>query len=252
MKPLLAIAVFFACGAALAEQELPVYPGTVHTRIGNDLVISGEYYRIAYFTTPDPMKKVARYFNDEWTRQGYPTTLDGNFTDEGVVSAFYTREGLVRSVVLTLHEGKTVGFSVLKDLWVTKPVPPSPALVTLEGALMAQDLASRDDPGAAQNRSLLVETDLTTARDQLHQKLQAAGYALVRETGTKAQGRSQRVLEYSRGKEQLVAVVAEVDPTLTAVTQTWIGSDRPDAFPNNLAVQKSKKAHEAAQAKVKP
>jgi len=252
VKPLLATVLCLACDAALAEQELPVYPGTTHTRIGNDLIISGEYYRIAYFTTDDPMKKVGKYFKDEWTKQGYPTTLDGNFTDEGVVSAFYTREGLVRSVVLTRHEGKTIGFTVLKDLWVTKPQPPSPSLVTLEGALLAQDLAARDDPGAAQNRSMLVENDVGKARDRLNQKLQATGYTLIRETGAKTEGRQQLVLEYSRGKEQLVAVLAEVDPSLTAVTQTWIGSDRPDAFPNNLAVKKSRERHEAKSMAVKP
>ena len=47
------LAAFALCTVARAEQPLPVYPGTVHTRIGNDLVIAGEYYRIAYFTTKD-------------------------------------------------------------------------------------------------------------------------------------------------------------------------------------------------------
>ncbi|MHB8878878.1 MAG: hypothetical protein ACYC8T_34690, partial [Myxococcaceae bacterium] len=101
------------------------------------------------------------------------------------------------------------------------------------------------DPGSAQNRSMLVENDLPTARERLNGKLLAAGYTLIRETGTRAAGRQQLVLEYSRGKEQLLAALAEVDGNLTAVTQTWIGSDRPDAFPNNIAVQKAKERHQA-------
>ena len=47
---------------ALGEQPLPVYPGAVHTRIGNDIIIAGEYYRLAYFTTDDSMRQVAQYF----------------------------------------------------------------------------------------------------------------------------------------------------------------------------------------------
>ncbi|MHB8874266.1 MAG: hypothetical protein ACYC8T_11315, partial [Myxococcaceae bacterium] len=82
MSRLFVALLLLAACPALAEQELPVYPGTVHTRIGNDLLISGEYYRIAYFTTEDPMRKVAGFFKDQWTRQGYPTTVDGNFVDE--------------------------------------------------------------------------------------------------------------------------------------------------------------------------
>ena len=58
----LLLAVLLGAMASGAEQELPVYPGAVHTRIGNDLVIAGEYYRLAYFTTDDSMEKVAGYF----------------------------------------------------------------------------------------------------------------------------------------------------------------------------------------------
>ena len=72
---------------ALAEQPLPVYPGTTHTRIGNDLVIAGEFYRMGYFLTADSPKTVARYFEAEWKRDGYPVTIDGTFVDEGIISA---------------------------------------------------------------------------------------------------------------------------------------------------------------------
>ena len=107
--------VLLVAVAASAEQELPVYPGAVHTRIGNDLIIAGEYYRLAYFTTDDSLEKVADYFARHWRTQGYPTVVDGDLRDEAVVSALYTREGLQRGVVLRRHLGKTVGFTVLRD-----------------------------------------------------------------------------------------------------------------------------------------
>ena len=92
-----ALAVWLAAPVALAEQPLPVYPGTIHTRIGNDLVIAGEYYRIAYFTTSDSMRKVAKYFYDQWKKDGYPTTVDGNFVDEGFFGA--SQAALISSIL---------------------------------------------------------------------------------------------------------------------------------------------------------
>src|SRR5436309_1867762 len=92
----------------LAQQPLAEYPGSPSTRIGNDLVIGGEYYRIGYFVTGDSLKKVANWFRRQWEEQGYPVTADGDFVSEGVVSAFYTRQGLVRSIVLRTHAGKTL------------------------------------------------------------------------------------------------------------------------------------------------
>ena len=111
-----------------AQQELPVYPGTVHTRVGDDLIINGELFRIAYFTTRDPVTRVADYFFQEWKRRGLPTTVDGDFRTEIAVSAFYTRDGLQRSVVLRSHGGKTVGFAVLRDLWLRATSLPEPEL----------------------------------------------------------------------------------------------------------------------------
>ena len=71
------LAALLLATAARAEQPLAVYPGTVHTRIGNDLVIDGELYRMAYFTTGDALPKVAGYFEKLWKEQGYPTVVDG-------------------------------------------------------------------------------------------------------------------------------------------------------------------------------
>lgn len=238
-----ALCVALWLGLALAEQPLPVYPGTIHTRIGNDLLISGEYYRLAYFQTDDSVKKVAKYFRDAWTQDGYPVTADGAFVDEGIVSAFYTREGLVRSVVLCRHEGRTLGFTVLKDLWVREPLARASKLPTLEGALLSQDVVLRDEAGGTQARSSLFPTTVGGVRDRFFRAFSDSGYTMIRETNLKVDGKPQRVIEFSRGKEQAVIALAEVEPGVIAAQQTWVGSDRPDAVPNDEALKAAKAAH---------
>ncbi len=222
---------------AHAEQPLPVYPGTFPTRIGKDLLISGEYYRLAYFQTADPLKQVARYFQKQWVDQGYPVTVDGDFKNEGVVSAFYTREGLVRSIVLTQHEGKTLGFAVLKDVWVREPLSKAHKLPPLEGALFSEDLVLRDDSGGTQARSSLLEGTVDELQARLAKGFNEKGYALIRDTRVKLDGKVQRVVEFSRGKEQAVVGFIQLEPKLVAIQQTWVGSDRPDAVPNDEAVR---------------
>jgi hypothetical protein len=230
-----------------AEQELPVYPGTLHTRIGNDLVIGGEYYRLAYFTTPDPMEKVAAYFVRKWQEEGYPTAVEGDMKDEGVVSALYTRQGLQRGVVLRRHLGKTLGFTVLRDLWMRPPKKPAPGLVKLEGSLYSQDLATRDDPGGSQSRTSLVSGGLTEVQQRMAAELQRRGYEPVRQSAIELGGSTRVTLEHARKGEQVVTSLSPVDEGVTAVMQMWIGSDRPDAVPNDDAIRESREAYEKQQ-----
>ena len=58
--------------AASAEQELPVYPGAVHTRIGNDL--SSPASTTGWRTSPRTTRwsKVADYFAKHWRDAGLP------------------------------------------------------------------------------------------------------------------------------------------------------------------------------------
>jgi hypothetical protein len=219
-----ALLILCLSSAALAEQQLPVYPGAVHTRIGNDLVIDGEFYRIAYFTTKDSPKKVARYFYRQWADAGYPVTMDGGFDPEGVVSAFYTREGLQRSIVLTAHAGKTVGFTVLKDLWTRPEVKPAPGLVTLEGTLFSQDLASRGDDASSQQRSAVIAHDVDTTKKELTEALKAKGFELTRESRAKGEGGQGWVVELSHGRDQVVGTLMPIDGGMTAVMETWSGA----------------------------
>ncbi len=242
-----ALGVLLVALAAGAEQELPVYPGTVHTRIGRDLIIAGEYYRLAYFTTNDSMEKVAEYFVKHWRGLGYPTVVEGDMREEAVVSALYTREGLQRGVVLRKHLGKTVGFSVLRDLWVRAPPRPGAGLVKLEGTLFSQDITTRDDPGGSQHRSSLVQGELDTVYKQVSEQLARQGFSLVRQAGGKLGGEERLTLEHARRGEQVVTTLSRVDAQATAVLQMWVGSDRPDALPNDEAVRQSREAWQREQ-----
>ena len=96
------VALLVAAPAAFAEQPLPIYPGTVHTRIGNDLLIAGEYYRLAYFQTKDPLKDVARFFEKQWKDEGY---LPEDYATDDVVDD---------------KEKRTKEF-LRKELWKKKP-----------------------------------------------------------------------------------------------------------------------------------
>jgi len=226
--------------AAAAEQPLAAYPGAPSTRIGNDLVIGGEPYRIAYFLTDDPLAKVAAHFKKTWSEAGYPVTADGDFRDEGVVSAFFTRQGLVRSIVLRRHGGKTLGFSVLKDTWVKAAAKGADPLPKLEGALHSSDLVARGEEGSTQHRSSVVELPLQAARDARDAAWTKAGWERARETQVKRpdDGRNQRVLEYTRKGEQAVVTLVEVDDGTSAIDETWVGR-RPTAGGGARASQRA-------------
>ena len=234
-----------------AEQELATYPGAVHTRIGTDLLIGGQYHRMAYFTTKDSIETVVRYFHATWTKQGYPVVVEGDLRQEAVVSAFYTREGLQRAVVLRTHLGKTVGFTVLKDLWLSEAPPEAGRgpFIQLEGALFSADVGTRDEAGGSQHRAQVVERDMDAVRQEVTTKLAAAGYKAVRESGGKLDGQRTLVLEYARGAEQTITTLVELEPSQVAVSQTWVGTDRPDAMPNDEAVRQAREEAQRARGK---
>jgi hypothetical protein len=225
-----------------AEQELAVYPGTVHTRIGEDLLIGGQPHRIAYFTTKDSLMKVARYFHGFWTKQGYPVVVNGDLQREAVVSAFFTREGLQRAVVLRTHLGKTVGFTVLKDLWLyEKPMSTGASpFIPVEGALFSADVGSRDAAGGSMHRTQVVERGLDTVRQELATRFTAAGYTPVRESGGRLDGQRTLVLESTRGAGQLLTTRVELAPSRVAISQSWVGTDRPDGTPDADTVRQAR------------
>ncbi|MBL8956503.1 MAG: hypothetical protein JNK82_37355 [Myxococcaceae bacterium] len=220
-----ALCAVLASGIAFAEQPLAAYPGAPSTRIGSDLVIGGEPYRIAYFLTRDPLPKVASHFKKTWAEAGYPVTTSGDFDDEGVVSAFFTRQGLVRSIVLRRHGDQTLGFSVLKDTWVRVFARGAEPLPRLEGALYASDLVARGEEGHTQHRSAVLEQPVQAARDARDAAWLKAGWERTRETQVKRtdDGKPQRVLEYQRRGEQAIVTLVEVDAKTSAIDETWVG-----------------------------
>lgn len=231
---------------AHAEQELATYPGTVHTRIGNDLLIAGQYHRMAYFTTKDSLEKVAKYFQGYWRKQGYPVVVEGDLKNELVVSAFYTREGLQRAVVLRAEPDRTVGFTVLKDLWLYEKPPDAGKghFIQVEGSVFSADVGARDESGGSQHRTEIVGRNLEGVRQDVVAKLGAAGYSLVRESGGSLDGQRTQVLEYARGAEQTITTLVELSPSQVAVSQSWVGTDRPDGMPNADAVRQAREEHQ--------
>jgi hypothetical protein len=182
---------------ALALAQLPTYPGAVHTRIGDDLEIGGELYRIAYFTTVDSPLDVAEHFVREWRRRGYPTTAIGDFRSEGVVSAFLTREGVQRAVVVRREGMRTLAFTMVKDLRVRpvtrKPVPPLPP---------EQARVVNAEPGEVRRR-LIDET-------------RRAGFELARETEL---GSGRTLIELTRRGKHSVAAIGPAGEGRAAVVR---------------------------------
>ena len=244
MRVALLLLVLLGAAPSRAERELAVYPGAVHTRIGTELRIGGQSHRMAYFTTRDSLARVARYFHASWTAEGYPVELDGDLEQQAVVSAFSTREGLQRSVVLRTHLGKTVGFSVLKDLWWSETSAAASArrFMPVEGALFSVDVGTRDDAGGAHHRAQVVERGLDEVRRALLTRLSAAGYRAVRESGGPWEGRRTLVLEFTRGAEQLLTTLVELEPSRVAVSQTWVGSEALEEGPAAGAGRPSREA----------
>lgn len=212
-------------GGARAEQPLAHFPGSPLTRIGGDLQIAGEHYRLAYFVTTAPISDVLRHFARQWADEGIMTTVDVVSEQEAVVSAFFTREGLVRSVVLLPHGKKTLGFSVLKDLWVREDVKTAP-LPPIEGTLWSGDVRSRDALSSGFHRTSVIAKSLKDAREQLVRTLKADGWTPLRESDVRAErsSRRQRVLVHARRGEELVTTLVEAEPGVTAVTQALLSA----------------------------
>ncbi len=177
--------------AVAAPDELPEYPRAALVRIGGDLAVAGGLYRMGYFVTGDPIAVVSDYFLATWDRQGLPTTADGDFAAEAVVSAFRTREGIQLAVVLVALERGTLGISVVRDLWADVD-PAGGAKPAGAGRALERETARAVDGDAAGAARLVSE------------ELSAKGFRLLRE---ERRGRSV-VLEHERAGERQLSLVA--------------------------------------------
>lgn len=213
------LGLFLLAGIARAEQPLPVYPGTKMVRVGNDLTIDGELYRIAYFTTKDSPRKVGRYFYERWTAGGYPVTVDGGFRKEGIVSAFFTREGLIRSVIVAAHGDHTIGFAVLKDVWSAPDAPSPTAFVHIEGTLYSQEVSSRH--GSLRERSFLVDRGLGGVRADFVSQLEKQGFALLEERKATSKGHEVKHLTFASPHRRVRVALVGIDHDMTVVSESW-------------------------------
>jgi hypothetical protein len=190
--------------------------------MGEALVIAGEHFRIAYFATVDPVATVAQYFLDHWKEMGLPTVEDGG-PEEMIVSAFHTREGLQRSVVLKRRGEKTIAFAAVRDLWVRAERAGSAAMfVATQNVVWQQDVESKDAGPRTRHRSALVEAGLDAIKEQVIQQLAAARYRTVRNLAFSKDHGRHVTLEHVRGAERVLTYLAEVESSTTAVLQTHV------------------------------
>src|SRR5690606_38031739 len=117
----------------------------------------------------------------------------------------------------------------------------------IEGMMFSQDISTRDAPGGSQHRSSLVEGDLEQVRQRVSKELARQGFEPVRQSAVKLDGKTHVTLEFARKGEQVMTTLSPVDESVTAMVQMWVGSDRPDALPNNTAVRESREAYEKSQ-----
>jgi len=106
-----------------SAQQLPDYPGTILTEVGEGMLADGVPQRVAYFVTSDSVETVAEYFYRKWIAEGQLTFVDGDFEQSLIVSAFSTIDAVQRAVILRAQGKTTVGFSVLRALRFERPLP---------------------------------------------------------------------------------------------------------------------------------
>lgn len=196
-------------GLAMAAPALPVYPGASHVRIGDELWLAGQRLQIACFTTAEPLQQVARYFFQEWTEQGLPAVVDGDLVHEGTVSAFLTREGVQQAVMLVSQGGKTLGFTVLKDLWARSPAQPRETLLP-EGTIVSDSTGTRQ-------QAAVVEMGLPSVQAELEARLARDGFQRARPID---QGRRHVLLEHARDDQTVSTALTEIEPGVVAILQT--------------------------------
>ena len=109
------------CVLLSSALQLPDYPGTILTEVGEGMLADGAPQRMAYFVTSDSVETVAEYFYRSWIAKGQLTFVDGDFEQALIVSAFSTVDAIQRAVILRAQGRTTVGFSVLRALRFERP-----------------------------------------------------------------------------------------------------------------------------------
>jgi hypothetical protein len=196
----------------LMPDELPAYPGTVLTRIGERVIVDGVPQQLAFFVASDPLEAVARYFLQQWRDKGYLTTADGDLRREVVVSAFCTREAIQKAVVLRAQGRMTIGFSALRSLRAASP--PLNVQPSVEGQLFVHDSRAPNEARKGSHRTLLLNTGLAQARQKVIEQLRAMGCRVIDDRALSIESRC------PAGRVRILLVAQS--PDLTAVLETSV------------------------------
>ncbi len=203
-------------GSAAEAGDFLVYPGAGLTRIGGERWNAKDHAAVAYFVTDDAPAVVARRLAQAARDDGRVVSVDGS-ENERVVSVMFTRERVLKSVILVPHDRQTLGFSVLRRLDV--PPPADAATPRLEGAL---PLAEDGAPGSGEpsSRWWVMPRAMGETRAQVAESLSRAGYRLSL-AATKKSG-----LQFAavRGAERAEVELVSVSATSTVVAIRWAGA----------------------------
>lgn len=120
MRPLLCAGLLIAQTAAGGEPPFS-YPSVRPVPIAQGLSIGKMNLQASYFTTPDALDVVATHFASRWRDEGYPVVVEGEGPGR-VVSAYLTREGVQRVVVLSRRGRVTLVLCVERPLG-SDPLP---------------------------------------------------------------------------------------------------------------------------------
>lgn len=214
MATLLTVCVL--ASPAPQPEDFLVYPGALLTRVGGERWNATSHAAVAYFLTDDAPALVAKRLAQAARDDGRVVTVDGSEA-ERVVSVMFTRERILKSVILVTHEKQTLGFSVLRRLDTETPVNDSSPRI--EGALpLAEDLPNA--PGAASSRWWMLPRGLADTRAHVAAALSGAGYS-VSNVAKKKGG-----LQFSaaRGAERADVELVAVAANSTVVAMRWLGA----------------------------
>jgi hypothetical protein len=182
------------------------YPGAKLTPIGGQL---------AYFTTRDSVAVVAAYFSRVLSKGGFPTIVEGDLRDEGVVSAFHTQDGTQLAIVLRRDGKGTLAFLARKNLWATPPVPASRA-VRLEG-MLALGAETDDGAGHGDTQTTIARMDFEAASQEI--ALQWKGGKPVLGQPSRDHRRT-RIWEERVGPREVGVALTELSPGWVALLET--------------------------------
>ena len=204
-----------SCVLLSSAEQLPEYPGTILTEVGEGLLADGVPQRLAYFVTSDSVETVADYFYRRWLADGQLTLVDGDFEQALMVSAFSTIDAVQRAVILRSQGRMTVGFSVVRALRFERP--PLTLGGEVEGRLFAHGLVSGAPPLKSSHRTILMRSSLANARRNVIEQLKGSGCKGLRE-GSMA-------IESICPDGQVRTLLIEESLDLTAVFQTLIDAN---------------------------